>query len=204
MCMSHYEEDEFDIAARQRGTGGAHRRAESTWRRFLPLLVILVVAPLLAWGVMSLLTKDRDSAAPSPTETVSTPAEGEQSQAPAEEEQTTAAPSEEPSEAPSEEPSEEPDAEDVNYDAPIVVLNGAGINQLAAQVAEVLTAEGFTAVQPSNYDRELPTVSTIFYHSEAEKGAAEAISQKLGISELVESAEATQSIAIVLRDNPLP
>lgn len=200
--MSHYEEDEFDIAARQRGEGGAHRRAESQWRRFWPLLVILVVAPLLAWGVMSMLTKDRDSATPAPSASPSAPAAPEQSEAPdASEETATPAPT--PSEEPSSEPSEEATEAEVNLDAPVVVLNGAGINRLAAQVADVLTSEGFTRVQASNYDRPAPDVSTIYYHSPEEKGAAEKISQTLGIGELVESAQATESIAIVLRDNPL-
>ncbi|NCD21141.1 MAG: LytR family transcriptional regulator, partial [Actinobacteria bacterium] len=37
--MSRYPEDEFDIAARNRGPKGVHRQAESTFRRLLPFLV---------------------------------------------------------------------------------------------------------------------------------------------------------------------
>ncbi|MDO5726332.1 MAG: LytR C-terminal domain-containing protein [Bowdeniella nasicola] len=200
--MSHYEEDEFDIAARERGTGGAHRRVESPWRRYLPLIVVLIVAPLLAWGVMSLLTKDRASVDRSPAAT--TPAATEAAEDNGEQSDETDADADQGDQSegePSEEPSEEP--ADFDRTLSVVVLNGAGINQLASTVAAELEAEGFTNVKPGDYGSQFPTVTTIYYHSPAERAAAEAIGEKLGISELVESAEATPAIAIVLRDNPL-
>src|SRR5659263_756232 len=57
--MTEYPEDEFDVAAKQRGPKGVHRQAEATLRRLAPYLIVLVVAPLLAWGIISLLNEDR-------------------------------------------------------------------------------------------------------------------------------------------------
>ena len=49
--MSEYPRDEFDELAAS-GPTGAHRAVRPRWRTYLPFLIILIVAPLLAWGVV--------------------------------------------------------------------------------------------------------------------------------------------------------
>ncbi|NCD20709.1 MAG: LytR family transcriptional regulator, partial [Actinobacteria bacterium] len=187
-----------DIAARNRGPKGVHRQAESTFRRLLPFLVVIVAAPLLAWGVLSLLNQDADDGAPvaSPAASPTTPAAtdgstGEPTTTP------TASASAEPT--PSPEPSPTPTESAVQFDAPVAVLNGAGVAGIAGRTADRLTAAGFTAVTPGNYASAQPTATTIYYNNAELAGTAQAIGAELGIDLLVELASATDSVVVVLR-----
>ncbi|MDX5318727.1 MAG: LytR C-terminal domain-containing protein [Actinomycetes bacterium] len=198
--MSRYPEDEFDIAARNRGPKGVHRQAESTFRRLLPFLVVIVAAPLLAWGVLSLLNEDGDGGAPvaSPAASPTTPSPtdgstGEPTTTPT----ATATASAEPT--PSPEPSPTPTESAVQFDAPVAVLNGAGVAGIAGRTADRLTAAGFTAVTPGNYASAQPTATTIFYNNAELAETAQAIGAELGIDLLVELASATDSVVVVLR-----
>jgi hypothetical protein len=197
--MSRYPEDEFDIAARNRGPKGVHRQAENTFRRLLPFLVVIVAAPLLAWGVLSLLNQDADddggpvasaspSASPAATET-----------SPATEPTATAEPTTEPTESAAPSPTPTEDAEPVAFGAPVAVLNGAGVAGIAGRTADRLTAAGFTAVTAGDYANAQPTATTIFYNNAELAATAQTIGAELGIDLLVELASATDSLVVVLR-----
>lgn len=203
--MSRYPEDEFDIAARSRGPKGVHRQAEGAFRRLLPFLVVIVAAPLLAWGLLSLLNQDDDGApvaTPSPTAAATGQATG---QATATGEPTptpTPTPSATPEATESPEPTPSPtgEAEEaVEFATPVAVLNGAGVAGIAGRTADRLAEAGFTAVTPGNYANAQPTATTIFYNNAELAGTAQAIGAELGIDLLVELASATDSVVVVLR-----
>lgn len=198
--MTRYEEDEFDLAARERGPKGVHRPVQPRWKRLLPYLVAVILAPILAFAAISFLNRDpltedpaaAPTAAATTTETAADPAT---EPAPTD----TAAPAtEEP--APTEEPppTEEP-APDVRFDAAVVVLNGAGVQGIAGRATERLGEAGFTSTQADNYNRNTPENSTVYYASAELADTAAAVGETLGIASIVEDAAATPSIAVVLR-----
>lgn len=190
--MSRYPEDEFDIAARNRGPKGVHRQGESAWRRLLPFLVVLIAAPLLAWGALSLLNQDREEGTPVAVPTVTPTATPTVTPEP-----TTTEPT-----APEETGTPEPTpGVEVDFAAPVAVLNGAGVSGIAARTADRLVGIGFTTVSAANYANAQPTVSTIFYNNAELAPTAEAIGAELGIDTLVELSSATNSLAVVLRSD---
>jgi len=195
--MSRYPEDEFDIAARDRGPKGVHRQAESAFRRLLPFLIVIVAAPLLAWGILSLLNEDGDggpvASTSAPATTASATASAPATASPTPEATATATPTPEPSPTPTEA------AEQVALDAPVAVLNGAGIAGIAGRTADRLTEAGFTAVTAGNYASAQPTNTTIYYNNAELAPTAQAIGVELGIDLMVELASATDSLVVVLR-----
>lgn len=206
--MTRYPEDEFDRAAQSRGPKGVHRPAEPAWKKFLPLILALVLGPLLAWGFVSALNRDNTAdpvADPTPTAT-ETAGAGETPD-PGTEDPTTGEGTEptEPTEEPAEptEPTEptEPVVEEpqVNYEAAVTVYNGARIAGIAGRTSERLEAAGFTDVTPADYGEAQPVASTVYYNNAELADTAEAIGEELGITEVVELAEATDSISVILR-----
>lgn len=204
--MSQYPEDEFDVAGRDRGPQGVHREPRSLLRALTPFLAVIVIVPLLAWGMVSLLSGgDEDTQAdpaPAPVETTTEPTEEPTSEDEVTEEEPTDEPTDEPTEEETtpEEETTEPDDE-VVLTASVSVLNGAGINGLAGDVAAELGAAGFTSVGAADYGAGTPEVTTLYYRNADLAATAEAIGELLGIDTLVEAPSATQNveIAIVLR-----
>lgn len=206
--MSQYPEDEFDVAGRERGPEGVHREPPSLLRALAPFIAVIVIVPLLAWGVVSLIGDDGGdggdpAATPTveatvdptgeptgePTEDVTTPAEEETTQG--EEEATQG----------EEETTEPGTTEDAVLTTSISVLNGAGIAGIAGDVAAQLTDEGFTSVGAADYGAAEPADTTLYYRNAEIAPTAEAIGELLGIDNLVEAPSATQNveIAVVLR-----
>ncbi|PYG01036.1 LytR cell envelope-related transcriptional attenuator [Georgenia satyanarayanai] len=206
--MSQYPEDEFDVAGRDRGPQGVHREPRSLLRTLAPFLAVIVIVPLLAWGAVSLLGGGDagPGADPAPVETTTESAEP--SEEPTSEESTDEETS--PEEPTSEEPGDEettPEEETTEPDddpvltTSISVLNGAGINGLAGDVAAELGEAGFTTVGAADYGAGSPDVTTLYYRNADLAPTAEAVGELLGIDNLLEAPSATQNveIAIVLR-----
>lgn len=209
-----YPEDEFDVSGRDRTPQGVHRRPRSLWRTLLPLIAVVVIAPLLAWGAVALVSStggESPGPAANPTQTAG-PTGGATGTATADGGATTPggdetpAGGEEPSDGASEEPTDETDDEespgaDVQDGASIVVLNGAGIGGLAGTAATELTAEGFTGASAADYASGAPATTTLYYNDAELLATAQRVGEILGITNLVESPGATQTvdIAIVLR-----
>ncbi|MCK6212473.1 LytR C-terminal domain-containing protein [Georgenia sp. EYE_87] len=205
-----YPEDEFDVAGRDRTPQGVHRGPRPLLRTLLPILAVIVLAPLLAWGAISLLggsgepgpsaatTAAQDTAAPTAGATDGTtgeaPAEGTTEGA----EPTSEAPTEE---APTEEETTEEPAGQVEYGTAIAVLNGAGVNGLAGEVVGTLASEGFTGGVADDYTSGAPATTTLYYNNPELQATAEEVARVLGIGNVVESSSATQAIAIVLRSD---
>ncbi|MDO5719775.1 MAG: LytR C-terminal domain-containing protein [Actinomycetaceae bacterium] len=177
MSSNQYPEDEFDETGREFPVG-VHRKKPSQWKSVLPFLLVLIIVPILAWAMAYVFTHRGDDdatpeAAPSATATpTASEEEAEPSEEPAEE------PSEEPAEEPSEEPSEEP--AEVNYDAPITVLNGTNTNGLAGSVSQKLQDNGFTSVEAGNATG-WRTEQTVVYYKPGKEADAQEVSRILNI-----------------------
>lgn len=205
--MSQYPEDEFDLAAKDRGPKGVHRPAEKLSRKLLPWIVVILAAPLLAWGAIELIGGGSDSET-SPTAASTSAEQGTDassaSDAPTTEsaEPTTesAEPTTESAEPTTAEETTEPEPA-VEYATPISVLNGAGVSGLAGRVSETLTAAGFTAVTAGNYQSAQPTTSAVFYRTVELADTAQAVADELGITAVSQLDSASADIVVVLRSD---
>lgn len=190
-----YPEDEFDVAGRERSPQGVHRGARPLWRTLLPVVAVIVLAPLLAWGAIQLLGgSDEPAPTAGATETTDEATEDEATDEATEDETTE--------EATEEETTEEP-TEDIQQDVAIWIANGAGVSGLAADTAANLNDEGFSNTTTADYAGTEPATTTLYYESAELLPTAQTIADVLGISQVVESADATGdvAIAIVLRSD---
>lgn len=181
MTPYEYPEDEFDSPADDGPDPiGVHREPVPAWRSWLPLLAVLIIVPLLAWGAVSLL----GSRSASPTETTTTAAAA--SATPTATASATL-------------------AGDADMTTGVTVHNGTSTSGLGTRTGEKLTNAGFTAVTVSQgvYSLAEPTASTVYYAAPENKSTAQAVAQALGVTEVVESATEAQSnpIVVVLRDD---
>ena len=204
--MSRYEypEDAFDAADDEGPVPvGVHRAPVPGWRSWVPLLAVLIIVPLLAWGAVQLL--GRHGARPAAEATAAAPASGggggsgapaSGGQAPATgQPPATATPTNDarPTSAPT----------NADLTTGVTIHNGAGVNGLGARTGDRLRNVGYTnvEVQQGTYDNASPTTTTIFYADSGTEATARAVGQALGITNIVESAAEAQSnpIVIVLR-----
>ncbi len=193
--MSQYPKDEFDFAAEERGPKGAHRRVDSGPSRFLPFVLVLILGPLLAWGIVSVLSRDGDEGAvvsPSPTET-------SQASDPTDDGTATSTPPIGETDASAAEPTEDSVPENVIFDAGVSVLNGSSVQGLALTVAETLTNANFTDVYAGNYLSSQPTVSYVYFQREDLRASAQHIADLLGIEPIDVLPEASNEIVVVIR-----
>lgn len=199
-----YPEDEFDDLGRQRTPQGVHRAPRPWWRVWGPLIAVVILAPLVAFGLVRLAAggSDDPGGATTPTAAEVTPGDG------AEGGETTgeegAEPTDEPAEGETEPAPEETEAEPepapVDRAAAVSVLNGAGVQGLAGRVQERLEGTGWSAVSAGNYQSAEPSVSTVFYRDAGLLPAAEAVAAELGIGPVVELADVA-SVTVVLRSD---
>ncbi len=209
-----YPEDEFDTLGAKRVPQGVHREPAPRWRQWLPFLLVLVLVPLLTFGVVKYFA-DTSSDEPTPTAEESetaAPDEGDGEDGNGEEtsgeDDGETDPEADGTEEPGEEDTDEEDpgeddpadSEDLNLDTSVLILNGARVQGLAGEVAEALTDEGWRQTEADNYAQAAPAETTLYYTSEEFAAEAEAVGEQLGITNLVESSSAASNgIVIVLR-----
>lgn len=194
-----YDEDEFDALGADRVPVGVHRRPVPWWRHAMPFVVVLILAPVLAFGVVQLWSQEAGpSSDPTPTAEAGTSGDGTG-------EEPTDETTDEGDDATTDE-SESPEDEettpedDLERDLGVWVLNGSATVGLAGEVAAQLDEGDWTNVETSDYSYELPTESAIFYTTADMADEAEAIGEELGISALYEDPEAASNgVVIVLR-----
>lgn len=196
--QNDHPEDEFDRAGRDRTPQGVHRAPRSIWRTLGPIIAIVVLAPLLAWGAVTLLGDRAQEDPPATATSTESPAGTETPTETAESTEGEGAAAPETSEEPSAEASA---AAPVDFGAGIAVLNGAGVNGLAGDVVGQLADAGFTGGTAADYGSAEPQATTLYYNNADLAATAEAVGETIGITNLVESASATSTtdIAIVLR-----
>lgn len=199
--MAKHKNDDFDELARQRSHAGAHRKPRNSWKNAIPFLIAIIVAPILAWGTIYVMShKGISNPLVSGEETTTSPQTiASDTEDPTEEETTVEETTEEPTE---EESTEETPSEDgINFDVTITVLNGTSIGGLAGETAAQLNAEGFNNTTTGDYTSPRPTVPTLYFRDASLYDTAQRLAEILGIDMWAESAGATgtSDIVVVLR-----
>jgi hypothetical protein len=197
-----YPEDEFDAISPDAPTG-VHRAPRSTWSRWWPFLVVLLVVPVLAWGVVTYLS--RTGSLPGDAAPPAGGSSGEVQEPPAGD-GTTDEPADGADGGTGEEqppPEETTEAPQPVLTTSVRVLNGARVSGLAAEVAGQLTSAGFTTVTPDNATGSLPAQSTVFIASEDLRATADLVASTVGVpTVVVDAARAGSAISVVLVTDP--
>ena len=189
MNSNQYPEDEFDFQGRSLPVG-SHRKPTSRWRALLPFLVVLVLAPLCAWGVIFVVNNaNQTSTTATTTSTTSTStAEAKakaEAEAKAKAEAEAKAAAEAEAKAKAEEEARKQAEAAVNYGVKVKVFNGTSTTGLAARVAEKIKGASFTDVTAGNNPGINATSTVVYYGAESSKASAEKIAQTLGVSNVV-------------------
>ena len=194
-----YPEDEFDSLGADRTPLGVHRAPLPRWRQLLPFLIVLVLAPTLAFVAVRAVSAGGGEPGGQETTTTQAPTtEDVTTEDVTTDEPTGAEPS---SEDPTTEQSTEPTA-DLDMSVQIWVLNGSGVSGLAADAVEVLTSAGWQDATADDYGSSLPSATTIFYDNADQAEEAQAVGGELGIDTLVENSDAADGdIVVVLRSD---
>ena len=198
-----YPEDEFDAAARGRTAQGSHRE-RARRASLLPLITILALLVIAVWVIALLVGGGDDEEpttdTPTPTETFTdlpdetatdggeTPSEGTDGGDGTDEGTDGGTDGDAP-------------AGEVDHDASVSVLNGAGVAGIAGRTSETLAAAGWTTVEAGNIAGGPPEVSTVYYGDPAMAASAEQAAADLGIEVVEEDAEMAgqYDIVVVLR-----
>lgn len=213
---TQYPEDEFDEAGKLYPVG-AYRQAPSKWKAVLPFLLVLLLAPALAWAAVSFLTSGTSTAPTTPNTADSQQAteksEAEKTEAEkaaaekakAEEEAAAKAKAEEEAaaKAKAEQEAAEKARAAVNKDAAVVVLNGTGVNGLAGGAVSKLQGDGFNNLRPDNAQGWQTEVTTVYFKP-GNEGTAKAVAKVLGVNAVVESTDSVGDITVVLKSDYQP
>lgn len=195
-----YPADEFDEPNDSVLPAGVHRRPLPAWRNWLPLLLIVVIVPALAWGALALF-KVAGGTNSSVATSIATKMAGNKTTAKAKA-SASATPKSNATVVTTQAPTPTP-TQSIDYTVGITVHNGTDTAGLAARAGSTLEGAGFTAVtvSPGVYSEATPTDSTVYYASEDKEPAAKAVAKELGISNVELSAEQASSnpIVVVLR-----
>ena len=191
-----YPADEFDEPNDSVLPAGVHRRPLPAWRNWLPLLLIVVIVPALAWGALALF-KVAGGTNSSVATSIATKMASNKTTAKA---KATASASAAPKSNATVVTTQAPT---IDHTVGITVHNGTDTAGLAARAGSTLEGAGFTAVtvSPGVYSEQTPTDSTVYYASEDKEAVAKAVAKELGISNVELSAEQASSnpIVVVLR-----
>jgi cytoskeletal protein RodZ len=193
-----YPPDEFDAAANEERPRGVHRAPRSWLSRWGALLAVLVLFPVLAFGVVTWLSGweglQRDPAVVEQPE-----AQEPEAVEPTEPEQPEDA-GETPAEETPEETPEPPPLPEPDLAAPVVVLNATNIGGLASGGAGRLQDAGFTSVTSGNWDQADPPTSVVLYADPADEGTAGAVAAALGLTTVELSDDVDRVTAVLWTD----
>lgn len=210
-----YADDEFDAPTGPDVPRGVHRAPRSAWSRWWPFLAVIIIVPLVAYALVTYASRDNgtdDDTASTGTTTSATP----KATTPSDDSTDSSTDSSidkatdeatEPSDTSSDEPSDEPTDDtataEVQLDTPVVVLNAAGINGLAAKTVTTLKGEGFTAAKAENFSGTKPDASVVYFASDDLSATADKVADTLGIDDVQQSStDAGAGISVVLRTAP--
>lgn len=199
---STFPPDEFDDLVTSAPVG-VHRRPRSRWRPLIPFLVIIIVAPLLAWALVWAIqtwtgsdSGDDSTVTQQSTDTYQSQ-DGSGTDDASVEEETDSSVDDTAAEATTTEPEEE--EPEVVYSTTVQVLNNTGITGYAGQQADALESAGFSDVSSGNATGWATTVSTVYYASEDLEATAQEVADTLGIDRVqLEAASVTSGIVVVL------
>lgn len=168
-----YPPDEFDEIAKRGGPVGVHRAPRPWWTKLVAPVLVFLIAGAAAYLIASYLWSRDVNTPEDPTPTISETFEST----------VTPTPTSSPSTSPSVTPSPTPTAK-VDYSAKIAVLNGAGIQGLAATQQSKLADAGFGSVTAGNLSGARPSANVVVYASDEFKATATEVAKQLGIDDI--------------------
>ena len=220
-----YPEDEFDVAASAGGPEGVHRAQRSTARKVMPWIVVLLIVPLISFGMVFWLSQNDTDVSdalfgddePSPT----APADDESPDDGADEAGGDEDGADEDGAAEdgadedgaaedggaedgadedgADQDGEEEEALPVNREVTVDVLNATQISGLAAIASERLEADGFSAVTAGNFQGGGTRANSAVKYTDPDlESTAEQIASVLGISDIVEDPAPGDGIIVEL------
>jgi hypothetical protein len=189
-----YPADEFDAVDPHAGPRGVHRRARSVWTRVWPFLLVIVLFPAIAYGIVTLLTgTDIGPTGGSGLPSVTAPGTAEASTpatSPTPKTTTTA-------------PVTPPAAPDLH--TAVAVLNATKTSGLAAKGETALKNAGFTTITTGNYPGTAPATSVVYYATAKLEATARAAATALKITTVtLDPAKAGSTITVVLAKDYTP
>ncbi|WP_215522577.1 LytR C-terminal domain-containing protein [Varibaculum prostatecancerukia] len=176
MSKQEFPEDEFDALAEE-GPSGAHRRPVRRWQALLPILVVLVLGPALAWGGVALMKGTGHTQTPAATKTATTTTAATPTTSP----KKIAKPSESSKKETATSPTASASATN-KAEARVRVLNASNRSGWAKEVADKLAADGFTNPNASNSQARGLKDSTVLYRGSQFEAAAKEAAKVAGIS----------------------
>ncbi|MCF4122207.1 LytR C-terminal domain-containing protein [Antribacter sp. KLBMP9083] len=191
-----YPPDEFDVAVPGGAPVGVHRAPRSGWSSVWPFLLVAVICAGVAWGGITLLNGDPGaaqaetpgaSASPDPSASASAPADPAASASP-----TPAA------EPPA--PTYPGDPAQANLAAVMAVYNASGQQGVAGSTVEKLQGAGFTgeiAAETAGDEMVAANPANTVLYGADRADTATAVAQALGITNLQESEDVTDSAQAV-------
>lgn len=184
MAKNQYPADEFDELAATRTVRGAHRRKESNAKWWIALVAVIVLVPLISWGVVQWVGSNGSLRPNSPQATATV-------------EQSPAV-----TDSPEGSSSTETPVEPANFDLPVEVLNSSDVEGYAAVNQGILWNAGFMDVATGNYWGGDSALTQVFYPDETFAATANEIAQVLGIPQdadhIVMGGEAEGGAAVVV------
>ena len=190
MSEARYPEDEFDRIGKNLPQG-AHRPGQPWWHGYLPLVIVIIAAPLLAWAMLLLIGSHPSEANNAEATATSQAPNTDPTQSPANTTEATGEPIESESATPTPEKPKEADKT-----VSVAVLNATGINGLAAKQQAKIEDDGITNVSATNFTGTKPAVNTIYYPSDLE-AEAKAVQEIMGIDMIVPK-ESVAGVQVVL------
>jgi cytoskeletal protein RodZ len=189
-----YPPDEFDAPGAAVAPDGAHRAPRSRWQRIASFVLVLILFPLLAYGVVTWLSDRQSGPGASAVTMTDDSGEGSQTTSPTTSPTESAAPSEP---AATTEPTTPP-APQADLARQVDVFNSTSTSGLAAKAAKAVQAAGFTKVTAKNWTGKDPAKSVVYYPAPADIATAQAVADALGISTVTESASAAVDRVVVV------
>lgn len=198
-----YPPDEFDDAASSAGPRGVHRTPRSAWSRWWPFLVVVVLFPALAFGMVTWVSNGGglpwSGAAAGPSASSTPPSRTTTGTSPSE---SATSPSESATQTPTQtkNPTPEPD-----LSSAVQVENATKTSGLAGGARDTLKAAGFTDVSIGNWSGPSVAATVVFYPAAADLGTATKVAELLGIDRVVEDAtQADAGVVVVLEADYTP
>jgi hypothetical protein len=194
-----YPPDEFDSVDPRSRPQEVHAARRSTWSKVWPFIVVVIVVPVIALGVVKFLSSwERPPADPAanPTTTSTTT-------------QTVTDPPTTPDDSaaivdddvPSDDAPTTPPELDRTVD--VRVLNAKGEQGLAGRAADLLRQDGWATAEPDDYDGDAAEGnSAVYYGKNAWSTSAQAVAGILGIDLVEKDTDGSpDGITVVLRQD---
>ncbi|MBT1180449.1 LytR C-terminal domain-containing protein [Bifidobacterium sp. CP2] len=212
-----YEPDAFDNPPK--GPSGVHRGRRSAAARFMPFVIVVLVAALCGWGAWGYFSGEAGNIrmpwSSSSSDSSSSDAAAKQAAAKkkakakaakeaaakkkAEEEAAQQAAQEQAAqEQAQQEQAAQEQAAQPDKTKSVRIINGTRTSGYAASKKTVLDQAGYTNVVAANPQGSLPSATVVWYADAADQATAQDVANTLGISNVQQASGLSSSVVVVL------